>query len=194
MAEFDTGGDGKESMLEEQDMQEEDVWGAMRERDSSGLKSRKAKESPSACRIPPLPRVVPRVPSGSFDPRAAVELVVHQRHHHPNQSSAPLDISNWSEIYGTSKNSPDINSNSRKGACAVKADDHGRLSADSAKCDDDDDDSEEMIPPHEIVARRMARSPVVSYSMCEGVGRTLKGRDLCTLRNAILAKTGFLES
>ncbi|KAF2321605.1 hypothetical protein GH714_000619 [Hevea brasiliensis] len=34
----------------------------------------------------------------------------------------------------------------------------------------------EMLPPHEIVAR--SQSPMVACSVLEGVGRTLKGRDL----------------
>ncbi|MFS7934021.1 putative senescence regulator S40 [Helianthus anomalus] len=57
--------------------------------------------------------------------------------------------------------------------------------------DDDDDDDGHMVPPHEYIARRLATS---STSMCEeGVRRTLKGRDLNKLRNAIWTKTGFLE-
>ncbi|RZB83791.1 hypothetical protein D0Y65_032346 [Glycine soja] len=44
--------------------------------------------------------------------------------------------------------------------------------------DDDDDATEEMLPPHEIVARNSAQSPMLAYSVLEGVGRTLKGRDL----------------
>ncbi|KAM7256965.1 hypothetical protein ACFE04_012706 [Oxalis oulophora] len=48
-------------------------------------------------------------------------------------------------------------------------------------------DREVMIPPHELLARtRMA-----SFSVHEGVGRTLKGRDLSKVRNAIWEKTGF---
>ncbi|XP_020238151.2 uncharacterized protein LOC109817332 [Cajanus cajan] len=48
---------------------------------------------------------------------------------------------------------------------------------------DDDDggdavEDEEMLPPHEIVARNAAQSPMMAYSVLEGVGRTLKGRDL----------------
>ncbi|RDY02904.1 hypothetical protein CR513_13582, partial [Mucuna pruriens] len=41
------------------------------------------------------------------------------------------------------------------------------------------------VPPHEF----LARTRVASFSVHEGVGRTLKGRDLSTLRNAIWAKT-----
>lgn len=60
--------------------------------------------------------------------------------------------------------------------------------------DDFDDDynrrgfgSGDRIPPHEFLARtRMA-----SFSVHEGIGRTLKGRDLSRVRNAIWEKTGF---
>lgn len=55
------------------------------------------------------------------------------------------------------------------------------------------DNEKEMIPPHEWIARRLARSHISSSSVCEGAGRTLKGRDLSRVRNAVLAKTGFLE-
>lgn len=59
--------------------------------------------------------------------------------------------------------------------------------------DDDDDDDEEMLPPHEIVARGSGVSPKTTFSVLEGVGRTLKGRDLRQVRNAVLRKTGFLD-
>ncbi|CAH9081565.1 unnamed protein product [Cuscuta epithymum] len=55
------------------------------------------------------------------------------------------------------------------------------------------EEDEGMVPPHEYIARRLARTQIASFSMCEGIGRTLKGRDLSKVRNAILTKTGFLE-
>ena len=64
---------------------------------------------------------------------------------------------------------------------------------------DDDDDGEfeeedgERVPPHEIVARKWARTPVLSCSVLEGAGRTLKGRDLRTVRNAVWRQTGFID-
>ncbi|CAI0462578.1 unnamed protein product [Linum tenue] len=51
-------------------------------------------------------------------------------------------------------------------------------------------DEEMMLPPHEIVARGWMQS---SSSMLEGVGRTLKGRDLRQVRNAVFRQTGFLD-
>ncbi|CAI9086961.1 OLC1v1020905C1 [Oldenlandia corymbosa var. corymbosa] len=54
--------------------------------------------------------------------------------------------------------------------------------------DEDDDDDDEMVPPHVIVARSH-----VTFSVFEGVGRTLKGRDLRSVRNAVFQKTGFID-
>ncbi|XP_075498846.1 protein S40-4-like [Primulina tabacum] len=53
--------------------------------------------------------------------------------------------------------------------------------------DDDDDDKNCRFPPHEY----LARTRVASFSVHEGVGRTLKGRDLRRVRNAIWKQTGF---
>ncbi|CAA2975468.1 Hypothetical predicted protein [Olea europaea subsp. europaea] len=58
--------------------------------------------------------------------------------------------------------------------------------------EEEDDDGGEVVPPHEYLARRMAGNQT-AFSMFEGVGRTLEGRDLSKLRNDILTKTGFLE-
>lgn len=60
--------------------------------------------------------------------------------------------------------------------------------------DNDDVDDGEMLPPHEIVARASANvSPLTTFSVTEGVGRTLKGRDLRRVRNAVWRQTGFLD-
>ena len=65
---------------------------------------------------------------------------------------------------------------------------------DLADVDDGYDDDDEMLPPHEIVARSSGALPnTTSFSVLEGVGRTLKGRDLRQVRNAIWRKTGFLD-
>ncbi|XP_009767681.1 protein S40-4-like [Nicotiana tabacum] len=65
------------------------------------------------------------------------------------------------------------------------------------RSDSDDDfdgeDGENRIPPHEFLARQLARTRIASFSVHEGVGRTLKGRDLSRVRNAIFEKTGFQD-
>ncbi|GAB2233688.1 hypothetical protein Droror1_Dr00002917 [Drosera rotundifolia] len=53
----------------------------------------------------------------------------------------------------------------------------------------DEEEEENRVPPHEYLARtRMA-----SLSVHEGVGRTLKGRDLSRVRNAVWEKIGFID-
>lgn len=57
-----------------------------------------------------------------------------------------------------------------------------------------EDEDDEMLPPHEMVARARAReSPMTTFSVLEGAGRTLKGRDLRQVRNAVWRRTGFLD-
>lgn len=57
--------------------------------------------------------------------------------------------------------------------------------------DGDDDDDGVRLPPHEVVDSR--HSPLLACSVLEGAGRTLKGRDLRQVRNAIWRKTGFID-
>ncbi|KAK1421141.1 hypothetical protein QVD17_23262 [Tagetes erecta] len=66
---------------------------------------------------------------------------------------------------------------------------HGRRNNDGDVYDDDDgfDGDNDMLPPHEY----LARTRIASFSVHEGVGRTLKGRDLSRVRNAIWKQTGF---
>ena len=56
----------------------------------------------------------------------------------------------------------------------------------------DDNDESEMVPPHEYLAREYARSrKMAANSVFEGVGRTLKGRDMSRVRDAVWSQTGF---
>lgn len=57
-----------------------------------------------------------------------------------------------------------------------------------------DVDEDQMMPPHEIVARAASKeSPMTTFSMLEGFGRTLKGKDLRMVRNAVWRQTGFQD-
>lgn len=90
---------------------------------------------------------------------------------YPYNQSAPVNVPVW----------PNRNHRSGSGGKKVYYEDD----------DDDDEDGScaEMLPPHEIVAR----SHLTTFSVFEGVGRTLKGRDLRRVRNAVMQKTGFLD-
>ncbi|MCO5550974.1 hypothetical protein L7F22_004469 [Adiantum nelumboides] len=59
--------------------------------------------------------------------------------------------------------------------------------------DDEDDDNERLIPPHVILAKEYARDQRMTSSVCEGQGRTLKGRDMRRVRNAVWQQTGFAD-
>nr|XP_043623018.1 uncharacterized protein LOC122594655 [Erigeron canadensis] len=54
------------------------------------------------------------------------------------------------------------------------------------------EDEDEMVPPHVMIRRRLAEK--MAFSVCSGMGRTLKGRDLSEMRNSVLRMTGFLET
>ncbi|CAI0407215.1 unnamed protein product [Linum tenue] len=86
-----------------------------------------------------------------------------------------MNIPDWSKIYGANNGGYYVDYQNN----------------DDAHNDDDGDD--DVVPPHEWLAKKLARSQISSFSVCEGMGRTLKGRDLSKVRNAILTKTGFLE-
>jgi hypothetical protein len=94
-----------------------------------------------------------------------------------NLSSLPVNIPDWLKILR------DEYKDNRRG--------------DSVDYDDVDSDNEcengVRVPPHEFLARQMARTRIASFSVHEGVGRTLKGRDLSRVRNAIWEKTGFQD-
>ncbi|ESW34743.1 hypothetical protein PHAVU_001G177200 [Phaseolus vulgaris] len=82
-------------------------------------------------------------------------------------SSMPVNIPDWSKILKENYEEHD------KRNCVSD--------------DDDDNDGGERIPPHEYLARNRG----ASLSVHEGKGRTLKGRDLRSVRNAIWKKIGF---
>ncbi|KAI0529691.1 hypothetical protein KFK09_002246 [Dendrobium nobile] len=83
------------------------------------------------------------------------------------QQSAPVTIPNWSKIFKRSETEDEE--------------------------DEEEDEEEDRVPPHEWIAKKMERNQISSFSVCEGEGRTLKGRDQRKVRNAVLTRTGFLE-
>lgn len=78
-------------------------------------------------------------------------------------SSAPVNVPDWSKI--------------------LRVD-----SVESLHDAEDDEEESEMVPPHEYLA--LSRK-AAAKSVFEGVGRTLKGRDLSRVRDAVWSQTGF---
>lgn len=173
--------------IKDEDFDEEEAWGFASEREEEAapspisrnfnhFNSSGSSSSSSAWLMQSsAPKMIPKAKTAANQEPKTVK-----------RSSAPLDIPDWSKIYG------------RNGHMGSWMNDEYGL-VDGAACngfvndDDDDDDGDVMVPPHEWIARKLARSQISSFSVCEGIGRTLKGRDLSKVRNAILTKTGFLE-
>ncbi|GAV85017.1 Senescence_reg domain-containing protein [Cephalotus follicularis] len=180
------GGGYRRRSMRNGDLEEEEVWSVMERDDSTSLKMRKSKDSScgssSAWRLRSAPKTIPRANHNS------------KTHEGKVVSSSPVNIPDWSKIYGKSapRNGSRVSEN-------VAHDDgdaqygHGHGHGGDDDIDNDDDDDDEMVPPHEWIAKKLARSQISSFSVCEGIGRTLKGRDLSEVRNTILTKTGFLE-
>lgn len=95
-------------------------------------------------------------------------------------SSLPVNIPDWSKIM---KDDDDCYHRHRQGSWDDVEEedgggDHRETTGKGVGC---------WIPPHEYLARRRG----ASFSVQEGVGRTLKGRDLRRVRNAIWKEIGF---
>ncbi|XP_030533347.1 uncharacterized protein LOC115742937 [Rhodamnia argentea] len=170
------------------DFEEEDVWSVVtkgREDSSPTMGSSIHKSltaSSSAWQYSSAPKTIPRRPAN----QEAVTL--------GQRSSAPVNIPDWSKIYGSKRGDGlDGEREHGHGVYGDDGDDGAGHHGDDGDDDDDGDVDGEMVPPHEWVAKRLARTRISPFSVCEGVGRTLKGRELSRVRNAILTKTGFLE-
>lgn len=81
-------------------------------------------------------------------------------------ASLPVNIPDWSKILGG---------------------EYKDRRRESEEEEEDEEDEDGRVPPHVY----LARTRVASLSVHEGIGRTLKGRDLSRVRNAIWKQTGF---
>ncbi|XP_059283579.1 protein S40-6-like [Lycium ferocissimum] len=174
---YSQGSSGWTSMRNEE-FQEEDIWGNVtnesREFGSNFSRSKESSSNFSPRKLPTASKMISRSNKSSI--------------HEPKitQCSAPVNIPDWSKIYGTSLKKTSWRDDEND-------DGSGGGGYNEEEDDDGDDDEGEIMPPHEWIAKKLGRSKISSFSVCEGVGRTLKGRDLSRVRNAILSKTGFLE-
>ncbi|KAK6934463.1 Senescence regulator S40 [Dillenia turbinata] len=187
--------------LRNEEFQEQEVWDIFAERECYGSKVAKPKDFSSfsssslssslARSIPSASRMIPRptIKNNFSDITSQEPRVIQQ--------SAPVNIPDWSEIYGRRKKVTkrlswlDVDDDDDDASGVMH--NNGDYSDDEEENEDDDDDFGMKLPPHEVIARRFARTQISSFSVFEGVGRTLKGRDLSKVRNAVLTKTGFLE-
>ncbi|GMI85254.1 hypothetical protein like AT4G21970 [Hibiscus trionum] len=159
--------------LRDGDLEEEDVWEVLRESKDSTLKVGQSIESSNVAvtrHLPSAARMIPTSLSATSNVGTcfSISTTLDEADDVKQQQSAPVNIPDWSKV----------STNTRNG---------------TRHRDDDGDEHNTKFPPHEIIAKRLARSQISSFSVFEGVGRKLKGRDLRRVRNAVLTKTGFLE-
>ncbi|XP_010493172.1 PREDICTED: uncharacterized protein LOC104770441 [Camelina sativa] len=116
------------------------------------------------------PRIVHQIRCGGEGGGGGGEIVQRQL-----ASSAPVNVPDWSKIYR-------VNS----------------VESIHESDEEDEEDSGMMMPPHEYLAKSQKRRSRKSggglgggASVFEGVGRTLKGRELRRVRDAIWSQTGF---
>ncbi|KAL1320258.1 hypothetical protein HN51_064976 [Arachis hypogaea] len=114
-----------------------------------------------ACNAAATPRVVHQ-----FRPRDGGTAAASPRGRHV-ATSAPVNVPDWSKI--------------------LRVDSAESLHG-GGEDDDFDDGASEMVPPHEYLARSRKAA---ANSVFEGVGRTLKGRDMSRVRDAVWSQTGF---
>ncbi|KAL5731262.1 hypothetical protein ACHQM5_004010 [Ranunculus cassubicifolius] len=152
-----------------EDFNEEDVWAVANSKPK--LRSSPMDSSPvsSLRRIPTASKMIPRA-SINEQPKML-------------QQSAPVNIPDWSKLH---------KKNSQRGSFGSRGIDDD-VNENRAMDDDESDGDDEWVPPHEWIAKKLARTQISSFSVCEGAGRTLKGKDISKVRNAVLTRTGFLE-
>ncbi|XP_058001337.1 protein S40-5 isoform X1 [Hevea brasiliensis] len=192
-------GTGVWRSLREGDFEEEDVWDVLRETKDANSNYGKSTESsfsvprslPSAARM--IPRTTSSGSSSSSNNSSHETKVVPQ--------SAPVNIPDWSKFCKRKTKKASKNASSLHYEDYDEDHESDGDSYNGVVNEDNDDEYENKdsdyyfkLPPHELIARRLARSQISSFSVFEGVGRTLKGRDLSKVRNAVLTRTGFLES
>ncbi|KAL8214316.1 hypothetical protein R6Q57_003765 [Mikania cordata] len=106
--------------------------------------------------------------TGSRISKKSVPSTENRRSDKVTALSLPVDVPDWSMILKEELN-------------------HRKAASDDDDLDDDMYGDDDPIPPHEY----LARGRIESFSVHEGIGRTLKGRDLSRVRNAVWKKIGF---
>ncbi|MQM08176.1 hypothetical protein Taro_041030 [Colocasia esculenta] len=183
-----------------EELEEEDVWAVMRDvKKERSPKARRAKEPTSPAPPRRLPTSSPRT-IHTFTPHADVvsSSGSGSGDWHGGKAfrqSAPVNIPDWSKVYCRKKGSSEGRGYMGAPATSLGSGGHDDREVRTSVLDvgDEEDEGDSMLPPHEWIARKLARNQISSFSVCEGVGRTLKGRDLSRVRNAVLSRTGFLE-
>ncbi|XP_059646880.1 protein S40-4-like [Cornus florida] len=125
--------------------------------------------SPSNDQVFPSSEVKKSIPNSRSSKKPVRRMGSGDRRATATAASLPVNVPDWSKILRD------------------EYDKQQRREGEDNVEDSDDDDQDDRMPPHEYLARTRG----ASFSVHEGIGRTLKGRDLSRVRNAIWKQTGF---
>jgi len=166
-----------------EEFSEEDIWGGVNDAEAKHVRLQE-----NGCNVVPVCRSIRAKEGNSNTSSRSVIIPRKDPCHEENRKSrmryqsAPVNIPDWSQMVREQKKNENDWRRSR-----------GTVFGNSDDNEDGDGRDFERIPPHELVARQLAQSEITSFSVYEGIGRTLKGRDLRQVRNAVLTRTGFIE-
>ncbi|XP_020164765.1 protein S40-4 [Aegilops tauschii subsp. strangulata] len=141
---------------------ESDVWGSFGGADSGPADLARARTIPSSARASGRKKPLDHAHAG---PGAGAV-----------PGSLPMSIPDWQKILGAEYR------DHHAGEWELYGDDDDDYGKVGSGCR-----SGSVVPPHELAWRSRA----ASLSVHEGVGRTLKGRDLSRVRDAVWKRTGF---
>lgn len=170
--------DNRETMEE---FNEEDIWGGVDDPEAKqvGLQE-------NACNFVAMCISMGNKMGDSNKNRKSVKIPRKESCHEDDNNrrgmkyqSAPVNIPGWSQMVWKEKKNENYCRRSHEIIHDKSGDDVGM--------------DFQIIPPHELMARQLAQREITSFSVYEGVGRTLKGRDLSRVRNAVWTRTGFIE-
>ncbi|XP_031482323.1 uncharacterized protein LOC116252298 [Nymphaea colorata] len=166
------------------DFDEDEVWSVIghKEKMEAALRGKKSRDASTTKRgAYSASRMIPKVGASASSPEGRIV-----------RQSAPVNIPDWSNVYKKSLKPPwGVDDEDEEDGSGASCYAHGF--EDGADNDDIEEGDDDRLPPHEFIARKLARNHITPSSVYEGAGRTLKGRDLKKVRNAVLTSTGFLE-
>lgn len=181
------------------EFQEEDVFCKPKEGHDSCSNSNlktfgSALEPQFACAIPTVPRIILKANRGGgrgSDGGGCLEPT-------PTKLAAPhmsshINIPDWTEIYQLNPNKEIWEATCYLEKALIAKRRQVRFFEDESGDGYGDDDDGEFIPPHIIVARRELATRRICHSMLEGIGRSLKGKELIKFRDSVWRLTGFID-
>lgn len=155
---------GRSGAADLPNLAEDDVWAAFEgDNDEGGGQDRRTSRPRSRVWVDGHVGGLSLAFEDSYHGTAAVAARLLPREQHRVAASAPVNVPAWSRSLRSSSGVPPPEEEEETGG--------------------------EWLPPHEYLARVQGKT--MGTSVLEGAGRTLKGRDMSRVRDAVWSQTGF---